>query len=274
MVKHNNALPNVHYRKEWDMRVKTWLDQPMRKHRRRVARKAKAAAAFPRPVAPLRPVVRGQTVRYNTKVRAGRGFSIAELKAAGLTQARARQVGIAVDHRRTNKSTESLTANTQRLKEYLAKIVVVGCVDAAGWCGGGRARQRRAVRQPWCARSAPSTFHCAPRAHIPHGALTPPLALPPPPPLLVRSGKKPRARFGEVSQAIAGAITQLTTAPLPLKQETTELEFVAVTDEMKKQRGYAKVRQEWTNARLVGFRNKKAKEAAAKAEKAGPADAE
>jgi large subunit ribosomal protein L13e len=76
-------------------------------------------------VAALRPIVRGQTVRYNTKVRAGKGFTIAELKAAGLTQARAKQIGVAVDHRRTNKSQESLDANVQRLKEYLSKLVIV-----------------------------------------------------------------------------------------------------------------------------------------------------
>ena len=45
------------------------------------ARKAKAAAVFPRPVAgALRPVVSGQTVRYNMKKRAGRGFTLEELK--------------------------------------------------------------------------------------------------------------------------------------------------------------------------------------------------
>jgi large subunit ribosomal protein L13e len=128
-VKHNNVLPNVHYRKEWDLRVKTWLDQPMRKTRRRIARKAKAAKAFPRPVDALRPIVRGQTVRYNTKQRVGRGFTLEELKAAGLTQNRARQVGIAVDFRRTNKSNESVEINSKRLKDYVASLVIVGCVQ-------------------------------------------------------------------------------------------------------------------------------------------------
>lgn len=123
-VKHNNVLPNVHYRKEWDLRVKTWLDQPARKHRRRMARKAKAAAAFPRPVDKLRPTVRGQTVKYNTKTRVGRGFSLEELKAAGLAPARARQVGVAVDHRRTNKSEASLNANVAALKDYVGRLVV------------------------------------------------------------------------------------------------------------------------------------------------------
>lgn len=48
---------------------------------RRKARQAKARRVAPRPVAgPLRPQVRCPTVRYHTKVRAGRGFTLEELK--------------------------------------------------------------------------------------------------------------------------------------------------------------------------------------------------
>lgn len=47
------------------------------------ARQKKAVKIFPRPTAgPLRPVVRGQTLKYNMKVRAGRGFSLEELKVS------------------------------------------------------------------------------------------------------------------------------------------------------------------------------------------------
>ena len=58
------------------------------------------------------------------KVRAGRGFTIEEIKAAGLTKAKAQSIGIAVDHRRSNKSQESLAANTDRLKVYLTKLIL------------------------------------------------------------------------------------------------------------------------------------------------------
>lgn len=45
------------------------------------ARAEKARALFPRPTAgPLRPVVRGQTIKYNSKQKLGRGFSLEELK--------------------------------------------------------------------------------------------------------------------------------------------------------------------------------------------------
>ena len=46
-----------------------------------IARQKKAVKIFPRPTAgPLRPLVHGQTLKYNMKVRAGRGFSLEELK--------------------------------------------------------------------------------------------------------------------------------------------------------------------------------------------------
>lgn len=79
---------------------------------------------FFRPVNLLRPVVHCPTFRYHTKVRAGRGFTLAELKASGLNKKFARSIGVAVDPRRRNKSIESLQTNAQRLKEYRAKLIL------------------------------------------------------------------------------------------------------------------------------------------------------
>ncbi|CAH9142323.1 unnamed protein product [Cuscuta epithymum] len=125
MVKHNNVVPNGHFRKHWQNYVKTWFNQPARKTRRRNARQKKAVKIFPRPTAgPLRPIVHGQTLKYNMKVRAGRGFSLEELKAAGIPKKLAPTIGIAVDHRRRNKSLEGLQTNAQRLKTYKAKLVI------------------------------------------------------------------------------------------------------------------------------------------------------
>ncbi|PGH11451.1 hypothetical protein AJ80_07131 [Polytolypa hystricis UAMH7299] len=97
---------------------------PGRKHRRREARLAKAAAVAPRPVDQLRPVVRCPTVKYNSRVRAGRGFTLQELKEAGIPKKLARTIGIAVDHRRINASTESLVPNVDRLKAYKARLIL------------------------------------------------------------------------------------------------------------------------------------------------------
>ncbi|XP_022141234.1 60S ribosomal protein L13-1 [Momordica charantia] len=124
-MKHNNVIPSGHFRKHWQNYVRTWFNQPARKTRRRNARQEKAVKNFPRPTAgPLRPIVHGQTLKYNMKVRAGRGFSLEELKAAGIPKKLAPTIGIAVDHRRRNRSLESLQANVQRLKTYRAKVVV------------------------------------------------------------------------------------------------------------------------------------------------------
>lgn len=125
MGKGNNIVPNGHFHKHWQRRIKTWFDQPARKHRRRQNRLKKAVGVAPRPVAgPLRPLVRCPTVRYNHKLRLGRGFTLEELKAAGIGKREAPTIGIAVDYRRTNRSLESLQQNVQRLKEYRARLIL------------------------------------------------------------------------------------------------------------------------------------------------------
>ncbi|KAI8337902.1 ribosomal protein L13e [Chlamydoabsidia padenii] len=125
VLKHNNQLPNQHFRKQWQRRVKTWFDQAGQKKSRRVARVQKATRVAPRPVdGLLRPAVRCPTLRYNMKLRSGRGFTLEEIKESGLTAKYARTIGIAVDHRRRNKSQESLELNVQRLKAYQAKLIV------------------------------------------------------------------------------------------------------------------------------------------------------
>ncbi|KAI0734464.1 60S ribosomal protein L13 [Fomitopsis betulina] len=122
--KHNNVLHDNHFRKDWQQRVRTWFDQPGRKLRRRQARKAKAATLGVRPLNLLRPAVRGQTVRYNRKIREGRGFTLTELKEAGIGRKEARGVGIVVDHRRRNLSEEGKSLNVERLKAYKSRLIV------------------------------------------------------------------------------------------------------------------------------------------------------
>uniref|UniRef100_A0A2N9GE56 60S ribosomal protein L13 n=1 Tax=Fagus sylvatica TaxID=28930 RepID=A0A2N9GE56_FAGSY len=110
MVKHNNVIPNGHFKKHWQNYVKRWFNQPARKERRRVARQKKAVKIFPRPTnGYLHPIVHGQTLKYNMKVRAGKGFFFGRIK---------------VDHRRKNRSLEGLQTNVQRLKTFKAKLVV------------------------------------------------------------------------------------------------------------------------------------------------------
>jgi len=123
-IKHNQQIPHNHFRKDWQRRVRVHFDQPGRKLRRRNARLSKAAAVAPRPVDKLRPIVRCPTVKYNRRVRAGRGFTLTELKEAGIPRKLAPTIGISVDPRRQNLSTESLSANVERLKAYRARLIL------------------------------------------------------------------------------------------------------------------------------------------------------
>lgn len=125
MPSHNNAIQRPHLRKHYKKFVKTWFNQPARKLRRIQKRKAKAAAVFPRPINKLRPQVSKPTFRYSGQKRLGRGFSLEEIKKVGLNADFARTIGISVDHRRTNKSVESLQRNVQILKAYLDKLILL-----------------------------------------------------------------------------------------------------------------------------------------------------
>jgi len=124
-IKHNQKLVNNHFRKDWQRRVRTHFDQPGTKSSRRTARQAKAAAVAPRPVDKLRPIVRCPTIKYNRKVRAGRGFTLTELKEAGIARPLAPTIGIAVDHRRQNLSEESLAINVARLKAFKERLILL-----------------------------------------------------------------------------------------------------------------------------------------------------
>jgi large subunit ribosomal protein L13e len=206
MVKHNNVIPNGHFKKDWQSYVRTWFNQPARKKRRRTVRQKKAVAVFPRPTAgPLRPVVHSQTLKYNAKIRSGRGFTLEELKAAGIPKKLAPTIGIAVDHRRKNRCLESLQENVNRLNTYRAKLVV-----------------------------------------------------------FPRRTRKTKA--GDSSAEDLSSVTQLAGSVLPIVKSRPTAEIVSITDEMKAQKGYYKLRQERMNERLVGVRKKKA-EAAEKEDK-------
>ena len=125
-MKHNNAIQKIHLRKHWirDGHVKTWFNQAARKRRRLEARREKADSLSPRPAESLRPVVRGQTQRYNRMVKLGRGFSLQEIKEAKLGVAFCRSIGVSVDHRRKNRCVEGLELNKNRLLAYVNKLAL------------------------------------------------------------------------------------------------------------------------------------------------------
>ena len=61
-------------------------------------------------------------------------------------------------------------------------------------------------------------------------------------------------------------MTQVMGSVLPIVRPRPTAEIVSITDEMKAEKGYYKLRLERTNAKLVGIRKKRA-EAAEKEEK-------
>lgn len=196
-------IPNGHFHKDWQRFVKCWFNQPARKFRRRQNRIKKAKAIAPKPAkGPLRPIVRCPTFRYHTKVRAGRGFTLDEIKGAGLSARYARTVGIAVDHRRHNKSVEALQQNVQRLKEYKSKLILFP----------------------------------------------------------IRASKK--LRKGEASEEERKVASQLTTEVMPIKQTQSRPKARAVTEAEKKFSPYIALRKARADARLVGIRAKRIKDAA------------
>ena len=87
MPKHNNAVPKVqnHMRKDWRSLVKTWFNQAGRKSRRLQNRISKAKSIFPNPLNKLRPIVHKPTSRYSGQERLGRGFTLEELRLAGIS---------------------------------------------------------------------------------------------------------------------------------------------------------------------------------------------
>lgn len=133
-MKRNNAVPSNHFKKT-ALRIKTWLDQPSRHIRRKEARRQKAKECFPMPTDKLRPIVRCPTIRYNRKVRLGRGFTPEECAAVDLDYKYARTIGISVDLRRKNMNAESFNTNVDRLKAYLEKLVIHKSIKEAKEAG-------------------------------------------------------------------------------------------------------------------------------------------
>jgi len=207
MVHFQGALTTSHLRKHWSKFVKTWFNQAARKRRRLDNRKAKAAASFPRPASKLRPVVRCNTVKYNKRARLGRGFTLAEIKKAGLGASYARSVGITVDQRRQNKSVETFQLNVQRLLQYKERLVVF------------------------------------PRAE-----------------------GKPKK--GLVNDATAEVLSQLAVnqntdkVVLGIDQQLKREKPVKLTKELTEKKAYRTIKQEWSNQRNAGKREKKARDAA------------
>ncbi|EFB15122.1 hypothetical protein PANDA_016545, partial [Ailuropoda melanoleuca] len=132
----NGMILKPHFHKDWQRRVATWFNQPARKIRRRKARQAKARRIAPRPARPP-PGAAGPAGA--SSVRVG--------QVAGIHKKVARTIGISVDPRRRNKSTESLQANVQRLKEYRSKLILFPRKPSAPKKGDSSAEELKLATQ-------------------------------------------------------------------------------------------------------------------------------
>lgn len=144
-----------------------------------------------------------QTIKYGSKLRAGKGFSLEELKEAGLSKKQALSIGIAVDYRRTNLSVESLQRNVQRLKAYKAKLVVF---------------PRKSLNKPKAGDAAPE----------------------------------------ETKNAV-----QVAGALFPITRTVLKSESAVITEEMKEESVFAKLRVARADARIAGKQKKRLADKAA-----------
>jgi large subunit ribosomal protein L13e len=84
--------------------------------------------------------------------------------------------------------------------------------------------------------------------------------------LVVFPRRSRNPKTGDSSAEELSSVTQLSGTVLPIVKPRPTAEIVSITDEMKAQKGYYKLRQERMNEKLVGIRKKKA-EAAEKEDK-------
>jgi large subunit ribosomal protein L13e len=118
---------------------------------------------------------------------------------AGINRHFAQTIGIAVDHRRRNKSEGTLAVNVQRLKEYQSKLI-----------------------------------------------------------LFPRNSKKPKA--GDSPAEVLKGVRQATGTIQPIKKRSPKAQSRTITEEEKKTSAYWQLRRARADARLVGFRKKKAQQ--------------
>ncbi|EPQ05393.1 60S ribosomal protein L13 [Myotis brandtii] len=242
----NGMILKPHFHKDWQRRVATWFNQPARKIRRRKARQAKARRIAPRPASgPIRPIVRCPTVRYHTKVRAGRGFSLEELRVAGIHKKVARTIGISVDPRRRNKSTESLQANVQRLKEYRSKLILFPRKPSAPKKGDSSAEELKLATQLTGPVMPIRNVYKKEKARV-------------------ITEEEKNSRLLSLGPAMAEELklaTQLTGPVMPIRNVYKKEKARVITEEEKNFKAFASLRMARANARLFGIRAKRAKEA-------------
>jgi len=170
-------------------------------------------------------MVRCPTRRYNMKVRYGRGFTLEELKLAGLNAGYARTIGIAVDPRRQDTSMETRDMNVKRLKAYLSKLILFPSKNS-----------KRLAKKPADKKDT------KPRKLIVEEATADKLN---------SAAAKKQVKEKEV---------------MPLQPQKLREKPQGITEEMKKEKAYIKLRIEKVKKKYDGIRKKRAELARKEAE--------
>lgn len=125
MVKHNNIVPNGHFKKNWQKYIKTWFNQPAKKKNRKIKRMKKNRNNIKKNLTldVFRPVVHCPTLMHNLKIKLGRGFSVKEIAKFGLSKGNALSIGISIDPRKRNVK-YGKQINTLRLKSLFKNIEI------------------------------------------------------------------------------------------------------------------------------------------------------
>ena len=123
-MRNNSGIPKKTTKKHWQRHVKTWFHHPFAVARRAASRKEKAEQLQKRPLYWFRPVVSCLTAKHSGQFRLGLGFTLEELKAAGLTVTDAKKFRIRVDKRRKDRNRETLEKNRDRLLMFKDALIV------------------------------------------------------------------------------------------------------------------------------------------------------
>ena len=201
------------------------------------------------------------------------------MQAAGISKKLAPTVGIAVDHRRKNRSLESLQENVARLNTYKAKLIVfprrsrkvkvcvlkLGRDTLSNWM---RIAQADSIFvETWSGTwflivlfelevKLPAYFRLGVLGSSFFG---------------LNRFKTANAHFnfcfcfcpqsGDATSEELASAMQVQGPVLPIVHVKPAVDLVSITDELKSNKAYYKLRMERVNAKLVGIRKKRAAEA-------------
>ena len=181
------------------------------------------------------------------KTRYGRGFTLEELRLAGLNAQFARSIGISADHRRQDTSIEARDLNVKRLKAYLAKLILFP----------SKASRKLAEKAKPKSEGKAEPMADAKKEEKPAK---------PHKPILPEATAEKRSSAAAKEQTSAKVV-------LPAQEPKLREKPQSITAEMKAAKVFYRLRFEKVKAKYAGIREKRAKIAQKEAEEKATKDA-